>query len=476
NCVPVGELCRKWNSMCGSTQKQPYPSDKTITLSSVSPSSSTSGFSYEHPNLHHEWPVAEPKQSQSDHHFWISENGTNQNEPTLRVYIPENKDSTMQPFSSPNHSSNPNSTSSSDVMEMEHMSKFKEFNSENLKTLCNALEEKVPWQREIIPEIVSTILQCRSGMVKRKGKLRINEVKEETWLFFQGVDMEAKEKIARELARLVFGSQSNMVSISLSSFASTRADSTEDYCRNKRTRDEQSCSYIERFAGAVSNNPHRVAIERGRVAVKDSNGEEVGLCDAIIILSCESFSSRSRACSPKQRSCQEQKDDTVNAALEETSPCVSLDLNISIDDDYDEDQTSVDDIGLLESVDRKIVFKIQELKALKLVVFQFHSGNSAAMMVCAENSNLRWQKAVNGALLETVKSRLRTNACSGFAVEWVVACKGGVGEQDAREERWVGDPTAAGRGQVCNSLWARLGWCDNDGRLGTMFEGVKMLQ
>src|ERR1044072_7027316 len=100
----------------------------------------------------------------------------------------------------------------------------------------------------------------------------------------------------------------------------------------------------------------------------DSNGEEVALCDAIIILSCESFSSRSRACSPnnKQKAfegSQEEKGD-MSDTLEETSPCVSLDLNISIDDDcddeYDEDRL-VDDVGLLESVDRQIVFKFQHL-------------------------------------------------------------------------------------------------------------------
>ncbi|XP_027366850.1 protein SMAX1-LIKE 3 isoform X2 [Abrus precatorius] len=385
NCVPVGELCKKWNSMCSSIQNQPYPSDKTLTLSSVSPSSSTSGFSYEqqHPNLHqthHEWPVASPKESLYNHHFWISNNGSHPNEPTLRVYVPENKDTKQpQPLSSSNPSSNPNSASSSDIMETDHVSRFKELNSENLKTMCNALEKKVPWQKDIVPEIASTVLQCRSGTVRRKGKVRSNEIKEETWLFFQGVDVKAKEKIARELARLVFGSQNDVVSIALSSFSSTRADSTEDYCRNKRSREETSCSYIEKFADAICNNPHRVflvedieqadycshvgfkrAIERGRI--KGSNGEEVALCDAIIILSCESFSSRSRACSPsvKQKSLTEgEKNDEV-ATLEETSPFLSLDLNISIDDENDEDR-SVDDIGLLESVDRKVIFNIQEL-------------------------------------------------------------------------------------------------------------------
>lgn len=353
DCVVVRQ---KWNSACNSNQIPPCSTEKTLTFSSVSPSSSTS---FDHPN------------------FWFSSpsaNSNKPNEPTLKIYIPEHKDikQTFLP-------SNPNSTSSSDVMETEYVSRFRELNSENLKTLCEGLQRKVPWQKDVIPTIVSTILQCRSGMLKRKGRVKnVSEVKEETWLLFQGADVEAKENIARELARLVFGSHRNLVSVTLSSFSSIRADSTEDYCRNKRSRDEQSCSYIDKFADAVSSNPHTVflvedieqvdyrsqlafkrVIERGRIT--GTTGEEVRLSDAIIILSCESFSSRSRACSPpvKQKSCEEKNE---AASLEETSSRVSLDLNISIDDDDGcEKDKSVDDIGLLELVDRRIIFKIQEL-------------------------------------------------------------------------------------------------------------------
>ncbi|OAY42979.1 protein SMAX1-LIKE 3 [Manihot esculenta] len=386
--VSIKDLRKKWNSICSSTHHQPYSSEKTITFSSVSPSSFSSGFSYaqRYSNLqliHHDWPMVEPKQSWRDYHFWVGSETVNKgsatiDEPSLRMYIPEHRDYPKPPFSS-NPSSTPNSTSSSDVMEIEYLHKFKELNAENLKILCNALEKKVPWQKDIIPEIASTILQCRSGMVRRKGKVRNCEAKEETWLLFQGVDMEAKEKIAKELARIVFGSQNNFISTALSSFSSTRADSTED-CRNKRSRDEQSCSYIERFSEALSSNPHRVflvedieqadyrsklgfkrAIERGRIT--NVIGEEVGLSDSIIILSCESFSSRSRACSPtikqKTDNSQEEEKGPSSATMEETSPCVSLDLNISIDDDSAEDQ-SIDDIGLLEFVDRRIILKIHE--------------------------------------------------------------------------------------------------------------------
>ncbi|KAK1562001.1 hypothetical protein Q3G72_004674 [Acer saccharum] len=398
------ELCKKWNSICNSNHKQPYYSERTLTFSSVSPSSSTSGFSYDHhhqyPNLHkthhhHDWSTStvnhvEPKHSSwREQHFWFSEDVNKSSsgaEPSLRIYIPDHDDPKQQISSNPN--STPNSVSSRDFMEMEFSHKFKESNAENMTTLCTALEKKVPWQKDIIPEIARTVLNCRSGVVRRKGKIIGDddiEAKEETWLFFQGVDMEAKEKIAKELARLVFGSHSNFISIALSSFSSTRADSTEDN-RNKRSRDEQSCSYIERFAEAVSRNPHRVfliedveqadycsqkgfkrAMERGRIT--NSNGDEVSLSDAIIILSCESFSSRSRACSPpiKQKidvSQDDQENKSISLMEDQTTPSVSLDLNISIDDDDDstEMDQSIDDIGLLESVDKRIIFKIMELQ------------------------------------------------------------------------------------------------------------------
>ncbi|XP_057960067.1 protein SMAX1-LIKE 3 [Malania oleifera] len=384
NCVPATDLCKKWNSICTSVQRQPNSSERTITLSSASPSSSTSGFSYDQQypiwhQTHQVWPMVNEHYQQSwrKKHFWNISEAANSKayEPTLRMYIPEHRDPKQALSSNPN--STPNSASSSDViMETECAYRFKELNAENLKTLCNALEKKVPWQKDILPEIASTILKCRSGIVRRKGKAKNGEAKEETWLFFQGFDMEAKERIARELARLVFGSQIDFVSITLSSFSSTRADSTEDL-RNKRAREEQSCSYLERFAEAVASNPHRVflvedveqadycsqmgfkrAAERGRIT--NSNGDEIWLRDAIIILSCESFSSRSRACSPPIRqksggSHEEEKDD------HETSPCVSLDLNISIGDHDTMEDHSIDDIGLLESVDKRIIFKTQVL-------------------------------------------------------------------------------------------------------------------
>ncbi|XP_047957081.1 protein SMAX1-LIKE 3 [Salvia hispanica] len=238
-----------------------------------------------------------------------------------------------------------------DAMDTDGAQRFKEFNAENLNLLCNALEEKVPWQKEIIPEIAGTVLQCRSGMLRRKSQS--SDVKEETWLLFLGPDQnQAKEKIARELAKIVFGSHSNFASFGLSSFV-------DSDCRNKRGRDECR-SFIDRFAAAAAADPHRVflvedleeadqcsqmgikrAIEKGRIV--DQNGEEVGLCDAIVVLSCESFSSRSRGSSPGD----DRKEEEAGGIL---------DLNMSF---QDQDH---DDLGILENVDRRLVFKIQDLR------------------------------------------------------------------------------------------------------------------
>ncbi|CAI9783352.1 unnamed protein product [Fraxinus pennsylvanica] len=341
DCVSVGELCNKWNAICNSVHKQPKTLERTPSFSFASPSPSASCFSFDLQN------------------------------PSLQQI----------PFSRLAFSSNPSSThnsaSSSDVMDTDYAQKFKELNAENLNFLCNALEEKVPWQKQIIPEIVGSILQCRSGMLRRKDKIRSNEVKEETWLLFLGLDAQAKEKIARELAKIVFCSYSNFISIPLSQFSYTRSDSTGDH-RNKRARDEQNSSHIDRFAQEVSANPHRVflvedldqadyfsqigikrAIEKGRIT--NENGEDVSICDAIIILSCDSFSTRSRASSPSTKQKSDGSLEEKEAGEEEKRSCVSLDLNIGFDNENIEDNQSIDDLGILEIVDRCVVFKIQEL-------------------------------------------------------------------------------------------------------------------
>lgn len=302
------------------------------------------------------------------------QNGDEGLETKFSMHIEERDFPIPDLLSNPN--SSPNSASSSEAIEEDGggLYGFKELNADNLSVLCNALERKVPWQKDIIPEIARTILECRSGTMRRKKTLKQREDKEDTWLLFLGVDFQGKEKIARELAKLVFGSQSKFISIGLSSLGSTRADSTEDFL-NKPARDETAGSYLERFAEALHDNSHRVflledveqadhtsqmgiqrAIESGRVEV--AGGESVPLEDAIIIFSCVSFSSVSRASSPPPMKvkCGEHEADE----LDKRGTCTSLDLNISVEDDQEDGESSAADTGLLDSVDRQFIFKIQE--------------------------------------------------------------------------------------------------------------------
>ncbi|KAJ6690639.1 hypothetical protein OIU85_006850 [Salix viminalis] len=360
-------LSNKGSLLFGSVHKQSYYPEKTIKFASSPPSPnsvSSHELNTDSQQTHLSWPVIfEHKQLEKENHIWISECSNEVYESSLR--------NGPKPDLLSNPNSSPNSASSSEAMDyMEGVQSFKEFNDYNLKNLRSGLEKKVPWQKDIIPEIATTILECRSGMRKRKGKLNHIEDKAETWLFFLGVDVQGKEKIARELARLVFGSQSNFVSIGLSNFSSSRADSTEE-SKNKRARDELGCNYLERLGLALNENPHRVffmedvdrvdkcsqkgikqAIENGSLTLPD--GEKVPFKDAIIVFSCETFSSVSRACSG------DHGDKEDEGGMEDKSPVLSLDLNISFEDDNG-DEYSLAENGILESMDRQVIFKIQEL-------------------------------------------------------------------------------------------------------------------
>jgi ATP-dependent Clp protease ATP-binding subunit ClpA len=277
----------------------------------------------------------------------------------------------LEPYASlkqsPNHSSS--SSSGPNTMKNETFPKFKELNAENLKILCNALEKKVPWQKEIIPDIASIILQCRSGMVRRKDSSNKVRAKEDTWLFFQGGDNNGKERIARELASLVFGShQDNFMLIG--AYSSVQSGSTDDDKPTKRAKLEASQVYSERLFEALRGNPRcvvlmdineqadylcqmeiKAAIESGMVRSK--NGNEVCVGDAIIILSCENFDSRSRACSPQIK----RKVEEAKEIEGEDSGCSSLDLNLSM---VDEMECSFHDIDLLKAVDRALFFRLLE--------------------------------------------------------------------------------------------------------------------
>ncbi|XP_047070393.1 protein SMAX1-LIKE 3 [Lolium rigidum] len=277
------------------------------------------------------------------------------------------------------------SGASNGSVEVECRSRFKELNAENLKLLCAALEKEVPWQKEIVPEIASTVLQCRSGIAKRRDKSRSTDAKEETWLFFLGGDADGKEKVARELANLVFGSVKNFVSIKLGAASSPSASCSAEEHRSKRPRTSAASegeAYLERLYEAISENPHRVilmedfeeadqycqvgikeAIDSG--VIRTQAGDEVGVSDTIVILSCESFDSKSRACSPPGKQMKPEmgeikEDHTTDHDHKEggaSSSC--FDLNLNIESEH-ADEPSSDDVCLLTAVDRTLFFRRQD--------------------------------------------------------------------------------------------------------------------
>ncbi|RAL51735.1 hypothetical protein DM860_010453 [Cuscuta australis] len=273
--------------------------------------------------------------------------------PSLKMHILGNCKQVLPFWSNPN--STPTSPTSSETMETEYVPKFKELSPENMTALCVALEETAPHHKGIIGKIASKILQCRSRAER-----------EETWLFFNGPDIHSKERIAMELSKVVFGSPSKFVSISLSGFCSTsRAE------MNKRGRDEQNSSYTERIAREVSFDPHRVffiedvdqvdycsqtrlkrAIDKGKIVIGGGDEKEVSFGDAIIILTCERwFGSKPRACSPPKNELLS-SDDYDKEETIASSSCGLLDLNISIDNLDD----SLEDLSLPETVDLCVTF------------------------------------------------------------------------------------------------------------------------
>lgn len=364
NCDRLRDLCKKWNSICSSVHSETERSLTCSPISSSPTSSDTSGFFSFDPSYRRSRRRAHQRQHQTPP-TGPHPPALDLDPPTFRLYIPEPNNYTSSPviISHTGASSAPTSASSccGDVAVTENM---------------------VPWKR--LSHIMSTVSECRSGTAWRKGR---SEGRADTWLFFEGTDAESKERTAREVARLVFGTATTagFVAIALSHFSTfTRADSTEDLIGgNKRCRYEKSCTYLERFEEAVSESPHRVflledveqadqfsrkgikrAAERGMI--NGVNGVEIWLSDAVVILSCESFSSTSRACSPRDK---QRSEDDDGDEVGETSNSLSLDLNIAIcnndddhhhggDDESVEDLESTDEIGLLDYVDARIVFNL----------------------------------------------------------------------------------------------------------------------
>ena len=197
--------------------------------------------------------------------------------------------------------------------------KFTELTAQNLKILRGALELRVPRHANIIPGISSTVLRCRSGVTRRRAG-----VWPTTWLLFRGRDSGGKTAVARELARLVFGSYAEFTTLQVQGNPDIPAQTGKLALKRQRSPDidgEGNGGDVRaRLFEAIVENPHRVilidgvnrldgdsemriknAIAGGTIA-RGYNDDMVGLEDAIVVLSsdvCHSGMSMASASSPR---------------------------------------------------------------------------------------------------------------------------------------------------------------------------------
>jgi len=374
--------CKKWSSTCGESPS--HHRTAALNFSAVvSPSSSVSSYEqhYHHPHKPYQqqpWPVADDDAHEAkQRHPWTKARcgGGGQ----VHVVV-DDEDVKLV-----NVKSHDSSASNGSVEYCR--SRFKELTAENLKVLCSALEKEVPWQAAIVPEIASAVLRCRSGMARRRdaadassSRAAAGSKKEDTWLLFLGGDAEGKARVARELARLVFGSRKCFVYVGAAAAASSPARSSDsvEQRRHKRPRlpEASGNGCVESLYEAVRDSTHRVvlvedveqagqrgileAIERG--SVRSHGGEEAALGEAIVVLSCESFDARSRTSSPpttkkaKAEIEEEAKEEAIVTAGSPSSSCLDLNLNMSLEND-DMEESCCTDAGLLKAVDRAFFFR-----------------------------------------------------------------------------------------------------------------------
>ncbi|KAJ1264820.1 hypothetical protein BS78_08G031100 [Paspalum vaginatum] len=253
--------------------------------------------------------------------------------------------------------------------------KFTELTAENLRTLCGALEARVPRHRDIAPGIASAVLQRLSGVTRTTRPSSAA-----TWLLFQGRDKDGKTAMARELARLVFGSYAEFACITAPKLTPARSGSNAGHSlKRQRSSPENEHGYMERFYEAIRENPHRVVLIDGDEydteddgiknamasgTVSGCNGDVVSLEDAIVVVCCEVFESRSRVSSPrplKQRVMSSGVDSKVedDGVEKGAAPRFALDLNACAIDEEGEEGSSPpsDDIEILKFVDGVFFFQ-----------------------------------------------------------------------------------------------------------------------
>ncbi|TKW07457.1 hypothetical protein SEVIR_7G308500v4 [Setaria viridis] len=359
-----------WIRRC--QQQGPVPTGSELTLSFSSPaSSSLSGFAHHDANMSYE-----PRHDLIDRRrqpLHLQNHG--HHGPTMADSCDQQLIASPNPGSS-NSVSKSNSSDGATEPAACRRRKFTELTAENLKILCGALEARVPRHRDIAPGIASAVLQRRSGVTRMTRPSSTT-----TWLLFKGRDSDGKTAMARELARLVFGSYAEFTCITAPELTLAPSGSNSgDSLKRQRSPDDEH-GYMQRLYEAIRDNPHRVVMIDGAEhdsedgiknamatgTVRGCDGDAVSLEDAIVVSCDEVFESSSRVSSPRLVKQQRVMSDVVvDSKVEEDGtekgdvPRFGLDLNAcaaAMDGEGEERSPPPNDMEILKAVDGVFFFQ-----------------------------------------------------------------------------------------------------------------------
>ncbi|PWZ03986.1 Protein SMAX1-LIKE 3 [Zea mays] len=286
---------------------------------------------------------------------------------------------------------------------VECRSRFKELSAENLKVLCSALEKEVPWQAEIVPEIASTVLQCRSGMARRREAAVSSSrpsstqacAKEDTWMLSTVATPRASRgwpgagpprlRLAQELRihwrqphhRVVSGLLVRRLFRAAAQAASVDGGeqprlSSREPLRGRTRQPAPRHPGTGRRAGWLLAVPegHFEAIQSGLVRSR-AGDDDAALGDAIVVLSCQSLDAWSTTSSPlttkkaKAESKEEPEEEesagdhrrkeAITAVAASPSSSLCFDLNMDVENH--DTESCFTDASLLKAVDRTFFFR-----------------------------------------------------------------------------------------------------------------------
>jgi ATP-dependent Clp protease ATP-binding subunit ClpA len=187
-----------------------------------------------------------------------------------------------------------------------------------------------------------------------------------TWLLFRGKDSGGKAAVARELARLVFGSYGEFTALQAGNSDEPTRSGKLTLKRQRSPGDGNGDYALARLFQAITENPHRVILIDGvdrldldsemrikdvmmKGTVRGCNDDEVGLEDAIVVLCSDVLDSRYVVSSPEVKRRLEEGDATGKEVRSYRR--LGLDLNACPEDGEDEEDILADAEAFLNFVD-----------------------------------------------------------------------------------------------------------------------------